>query len=216
MNLVRAVESIAKGGATDDLREAGWLVLGSLEHAARAKKDTATVAYIEGLLKTKLGATAKDERVAVLEAAGNGGCEACDEDVAAAAHDPDWRLRRVSAAARRFRPTRGAVDGMCERLEKDDARVVREQAAWSMQWRGDHDEQRVDCLARAASRDTTSEVRRAATRSLTVLAPASPRAFGAVERLADESSAADVRAIAEQFLSGRDPVTGPGVVDVGM
>lgn len=215
MKLVRAVEKIAKDGASEELRAAGWLVLGSLELVAKRRREPEIASYVEGILKAKLASAAKEERQALLEAAGNGACEACTPEVALAAKDTDWRIRRASASAGRFLPSRGAVMGMCDRL-RDEAAPVRELAAWSMQWRGEHDELRVDCLAGAATGDATLDVRRTAARALTVLAPSSKRAHGVVERLADDSNPEEVRSIAEQFLSGEGSDRAANISNVQM
>lgn len=200
MKLAKSVEKIARGG-NEELREGAWLVLGSLAQAAHAQGNEEVVRYVEGAIREKLASAKASDRTPALEAAGNAGCESCAGELEAADEDADWRVRRAATAARRFIPQRRGVERMCKSLERDSATGVREHAAWSMLWRADHDELRVGCLAEAAMKDGTPDVRRAATRSLTLLVGRSKRALGAVDRLARESDSEEVRKIATEFLA---------------
>ena len=199
VRLEGSVEKIARSSPDPELRDAGWLALGSIELAAKNRGATDVVRLADAALRSKLDAANGNERTTLLEAAGNGACDGCRDQIVRARTDDDPRVRAAAVGASRFAPEPDAVDTMCDRLRRDDEAGVREQAAWAMGWRPEHDSPRVDCLASAAAKDGAPGVRRAATRSLTVLGPRSTRAVSALDRLAKESDDPDVRRIADEY-----------------
>lgn len=155
--------------ADPETRDAGWLLLGTLERRARAQGNAALAGALDARITNELRRrmTAGADGVDVLlEAAGNGGCAACVADVERALGAKDPVTRRIAAGALRFVAEPGATARACTVLRSDDDAKVRSHAAWSLGWSPVDAETRSACLRDAAEGDESDAVRTAAARAL--------------------------------------------------
>ena len=198
-DLALLVERAARS-AQGERRTTAWLALGSLELIASSRGESAVAHRLDDVLHAALKSAPAADRVMMLEAAGNGRCTSCIPEILAALRDPKWDVRRSAAAASRFHESPRAVKGMCDRLLEDDEMAVREQAAWSLRWRGNDDEERVECLVTGAATDRALSVRTTATMSLVVLASRSASARSALRHLTGPEYPPEIRAMANSYF----------------
>lgn len=191
-----------------DAEQSAWFALGSFELTARRNRQSGLAGRLDALVARSLHESSGDRRLLLLGVAGNAGCRACEGDVAAAAADDDWRVRLAAAGAWRFHESARSVEHMCEPLLGDPDEHVREQAAWALRWSDADDEDRVDCLVTAAATDDSMEVRRAATLSLTLLAPHSALARSGLRHLTSPEYPGEIENIARSYLLALGPVPG--------
>jgi hypothetical protein len=161
-----------------DTRDAGWLLLGTLERRARATGVAGIASELDGRIATELRARMKQgDADVLLEAAGNGGCTACVKDVELALAAKDPTTRRVAAGALRFVVEPGTTERACKVLRSDENANVRAHTAWSLGWSRHDLGTRADCLRDAALNDPSEAVRTDAAR--------------AIEQLVNESSSSN-------------------------
>jgi len=188
--------------------QSAWFALGSLELNARRHRQSGLAGRLDALIARSLHQSSGDRRVLLLGVAGNAGCPACEADLAAAAADDDWRVRLAAAGAWRFEEAPQSVQRMCDPLLDDPDEHVREQAGWALRWSDADDEERVNCLVTAAATDESMDVRRAATVSLTLLAPHSALARSGLRHLTGPEYPGEIENIARSYLLALGPVPG--------
>ncbi len=199
--LAKTVQRMALSDSSSDRRRYAWAGLGTLAGVAREKKDLPLVQQMDNLILNHLtSATSEEDRVALLEAAGNGGCEGCAKTLQHATEDDSPAVRRVGVGAFRFLASKLSVDIMCNALEQDADASVREQAAWSLRFQSTFADNRIDCLIRAAANDASKIVRPAAVRSLGTLGKTFVRARSALVHLTGPQVSDDTREIAREIV----------------
>lgn len=164
-------ESLARATKHGDVdtRDAGWLLLGTVERRARANGNAGLASSLDARIAKELHhrMIAKGEDAdALLEAAGNAGCTACVPDVERALAAKDPVTRRIAAGALRFVAEPGAAKRACTVLRSDENAKVRSHAAWSLGWSRVDGETRAECLLEAAQHDASESVRTDAARAL--------------------------------------------------
>ncbi len=195
--LAETLRRLALNG-DDPMRRAAWLSYGSIAETARRRGDAALARAIDVTLAARLNATSGEEHLLFVRAAGNAGCEACEDALAVDAHADDPVLRRAAIAAHRFIEAPDAVARMCGALASDADGAARDLAAWSLEWRTSSGAERTRCLEAAARRDPSKGVRLQAVRALGVLEGDLVEAHDALGRLA--LLPGDVGALAERTL----------------
>ncbi len=207
MALVRVVEGLAQHEGAIEHRLTAWQGLGTLCYHARKKARSDVVAHVEGVLRDKLsGLKLPEERVPLLKAAGNAGCQACLPFVEAAASDKSTEIRTAALGALRFVDSKAAVTRMCKAATSDHDAAVRQVAGWSLRNGVSFEVQRVTCLAKAAAQDPSPVVRSGAVGSLGVLAGTLARARSALIFLTDASHPDDTRTHAREALASHADV----------
>jgi hypothetical protein len=148
--------------------DAAWMVLGTVELRARLTGAQEIARSVDGRIAAELRRRTASgvDTTALLEAAGNGGCEACTADVERAMKAKDARTRRIAAGALRFSEHQGSVAEACRVLRTDADETVRAHVAWSLGWSRLDLDARVACLREAALKDTNEGVRTDAARAL--------------------------------------------------
>jgi hypothetical protein len=208
MALVRLVEGFAQHEVAIEHRLTAWQGLGTLGYHARKKARSDVVAHVEGALRTKLSAVKPldEQRVPLLEAAGNAGCKACLPFIDVAANDKTTEVRAAAVGALRFVDSKTAVSRLCKATTSDPDAAVRQRGAWSLRHSGSFEVQRVTCLTKAAAQDPSQVVRSGAVDSLGVLATSLTHARSALIFLTDASHPEDTRTHAHEALAAHADV----------
>jgi HEAT repeat protein len=160
----------------------------------------------EAELASQLRAAPAAQLEQILEATGNAGCTRCVPVLRASLGSRSIGVRLAASGALRFVVAPAATPLMCGVLESDDSPNVREQAAWALRWRYEDAVTRVNCLVRAAARDSSRIVRVTAVNSLATLAKDVPRSRSALLELTDTEYDSDVRSIALRTVGALPPV----------
>jgi len=144
------------------------MVLGTVLSIARRRGDVALASALEPRLSTELARRARTgaDATALLEAAGNGSCGTCGDEIARAIGSKDSRIRRIAVGALRFSNEPVAVSTACRALRDDEEVTVRAHAAWSLGWSRVGLDLRAECLRDALENDPDREVRESAAQAL--------------------------------------------------
>lgn len=155
-----------------ETRDAGWMLMGTVERRARTNGDAALASSLDARIGRELHrrmmtrSTTRDDVDVLLEAAGNAGCASCVPDVERALAAKEPVTRRIAAGALRFVVEPGATARACKVLRADEDARVRSHAAWSLGWSHGDLEARLGCLREASERDASEAVRTDAARAI--------------------------------------------------
>ena len=184
----------------EDVRNAAWMTLGTLERIARSASQSELTACIDEPVAAELSHRTGDARAVLVGAAGNAGCDGCRGSLEKIIDGEEPSLRRSAVAALRYFSDEPAVSRLCTLVRTDKDATVRSSAAYALRHGTSFVESRFACLFESATQDAVDGVSRDAVVSIAELAEKSQLGVGTLVHVMKTAPREQTRKQAAQAL----------------